>query len=218
VFEKLTAVFGLFGRRYHEPTSAQRTEVRRIYSRPLADQILQGESCDRLSGSSGAFGKCASNPIPVNGSLGTLKYLGKLRTKAGRSALYFHRIWSAASPITRFPVDAYETVSIDAKSWDVLFVDMYHPRRSRNAPEGYVLTPYVPELDGTFCCGCNVRLGDFPDDLPAALEKKGFPDALVRKCRERLEITNFSKPIEHLARLKDLEVDAVSTDQFNPGE
>jgi hypothetical protein len=36
---------------------------------------------------------------------------------------------------------------MDGKKWDVLFFDLFHPRRSNRCPEGYFLTPYNEAID-----------------------------------------------------------------------
>jgi hypothetical protein len=74
-----TIMFGLFKKSIHEPVSKQREDLA-MYPGPFAEMIVGGEDCDELSAGSGPFGS-QHNPIPVNGALGEIKYLGKLRGK-----------------------------------------------------------------------------------------------------------------------------------------
>lgn len=60
----------------HEPKRKQLADIGQL--NPLiARMILKGEDCDKLQKSYGDFGTLA-NPIPVNGSLREVKYLGSL--------------------------------------------------------------------------------------------------------------------------------------------
>ena len=54
---------------------------------------LSGESCDELKNITGDFGRVATNPIPVNGPLGEIKYLNRIRSSDG-CGFIFHRIGS----------------------------------------------------------------------------------------------------------------------------
>jgi hypothetical protein len=178
-----------------------------MYEPFVADMMLRGDSCDIVAGASGPFGKCITNPIPVNGLIGMFKYMAKLRSKDGNFGLYFHRICSANNPISSHRTDVYETVSIDGRIWSVFFFDMYHPRRSNQSPEGYFLTPYNDALDQLpFCYGCDEQLRNFPGDLPNALERNQFPQAFIRNCKERLRTTKFVRPPEHLIQLRKIRV------------
>ena len=203
---KPTSTFRTSGsEQVHEPVRVQMAELRKIYPPPVADTMLNGQSCDEVSGAVGSFGKCLTNPIPVNGLVGTFKYFGKLRVNYGEKwGIYFHRICSAISPISDNRIDVYETVSIDGETWDILFVDIYHPRRSNRHPDGYFLTPYDELFNRWhFCYGCDEQLMRFPNDLPIALERNNFPAHHWRGIHPRnrpllfeiltLEITNSAR-------------------------
>jgi hypothetical protein len=199
-------------KRIHEPARAQMADLRKMYPPHVAEMMLSGPSCDEVPGATGLFGKCLTNPIPVNGLAGVFKYLGKLRVDNEGWGIYFHRICSADSPISNHRTDIYETVSIDGKKWDVLFFDLFHPRRSNRCPEGYFLTPYLEAVDRLhFCYGCDEQLISFPSDLPIALERNSFPEAFIRNCKERLQTTKFERPKEHLTRLREIKVTGVFT-------
>src|SRR5438128_255857 len=84
------------------------------------------ESCavyDRDPNGTGPFGFSEKNPIPVNGPIGQLAYLSKLETVNGERIL-FHRIGAIRA------IDVFEAVTFSGREWFLLFIDLYHPRRS----------------------------------------------------------------------------------------
>ncbi|MFC3101685.1 hypothetical protein [Altererythrobacter lauratis] len=117
-------------------------------------EIAKNPECDVIPGSEGKFGYSPSNPIPVNGAIGELAYLSKLRTLNGER-LFFHRIGSVANAI-----DKFEAVTFSGSEWFVLYLNMYFPRRSRQAPEGLTLSSEP-------CCftGFTQRCENFPLDF-----------------------------------------------------
>jgi hypothetical protein len=119
----------------------------------LRKLFLAGEAVDELPNGHGAFGSL-KNPIPVNGPIGELAYLSKLRTLAGERLL-FHRLGSVDT------IDLFEVVTWSGSNWYLLYLDMYHPRRSRKAPTGFVLSEGPSHFTGfnQFCCK------DFPNDF-----------------------------------------------------
>jgi len=136
---------------------------------PTVSQMAQaGEACDEVAGSSGEFGTTPSNPIPVNGVIGELLYLSSLRCVSGRQPerVFFHRLGSVSRPAISLgfgpPFDVYETVSGNGR-WGFLFFDAYHPRKSRKAPDRYVLAtpPGAPFL----FTGTHLRVEEFPGDV-----------------------------------------------------
>jgi hypothetical protein len=50
-------------------------------------------------------------------------------------------------------VDVFEAVSFNGSEWFILFVDLYHPRRSRLTPDGFRFTKDVAQFSGfhKFC-------------------------------------------------------------------
>jgi len=199
-------MFGIFKKTIHEPAEQQKRDVAG-YPDTLRDMVLSGESCDTVSGAFGDFGRCPSNPIPVNGIVGTYKYFSKLHTPIG-SALFFHRICSVDSSVIKNPVDVYETVSMDGTLWDAFFFDFYHPRRSNLAPSGYRLVPYDKRTgDLPFAFGIDKQLRNFPHDLPAAIANSThLGEPFARRARERIAKTVFHRPAEHIAWLKSMKV------------
>jgi hypothetical protein len=163
-------MFNLFKKQIHEPLSNQLSDLH-IYPPEFAKMLANGLDCDSLPNASGAFGSL-NNPIPVNGAIGEIKYLGKLRGRSGY-ALFFHRIGSVSSLKFKHSIDEYETVCMDGSQWANLHLDMYHPRRSNLVPDGYTLTPFDRQLnvDLPVAYGVNEYVSDFPYGLPDAITK-----------------------------------------------
>ena len=191
-------MFKFFGRKKESPNESiekQRLEVLSLYDSEFAQEILDGDDCDQIANGFGPFGS-KSNPIPVNGPMGEIKYLGKLRVKTGKP-VFFHRIGSFNSPGTTKSVDVYEVVAIDGSQWANVSLDMYHPRRSDIAPDGFQLIP-VPEsrdFDLPFGFGTNELVANFPYGLPEVLDRryKEMGD-FGGKVRELLAMAKFTRP------------------------
>jgi len=138
--------------------------------------VIEAEfPCDELPGATGPFGRCPTNPIPVNGIEGEIRYLNTLRSWTG-STFFYHRLRSLESPPSRHPVDHYELVASDSSEWLDLFFSYYYPRRSRMVPEGYTRTAWS-RLDKAWRIftrlpiqGHNQPVDDFPLGLPRVLE------------------------------------------------
>lgn len=116
-------MFGLFNKKIsiHEPLENHVSDIKKL--NPLiANEILKGVSCDKLPKGTGKFGSL-TNPIPVNGPLGEIKYLGKLRGKTSH-AVFFHRIVSTKSNTTDNLVDIIKLVCQDGIQWQVNIVKM----------------------------------------------------------------------------------------------
>ena len=188
-------MFNLFRKQVHEPSESQIKDILK-YPEDFAGEILAGEDCDQISGSHGDFGSI-TNPIPVNGAIGEIKYLAKLRGKTG-NALFFHRISSDISPVTSNSVDHYEVVCLDATQWSTFYFDMYHPRRSNQSPPDYLLVPYDKSfgMDLPFGYGVNKFVENFPYDLPDAIQKvyRDKDGVFARHAREWLAKGDFSRP------------------------
>lgn len=186
-------MFGLFKKVIHEPIEKQREDAA---NSGIGLAILNGADCDEVPGGQGPLGSLG-NPIPVNGLIGEIKYLGKLRGKT-ENALMFHRLGSVGSPAIKDPVDVYEVVCLDGTQWNKLHFDCYHPRRSNLAPPGYALVPYNKDLgmDMPFAFGVNEHVPDFPFGLPEAIVRM-YGDspgqALARKVEGRLKQHDFRR-------------------------
>lgn len=198
-------MFSFFKKRIHEPEEKQRAELLEWVERTGDDSFvtaaLAGADCDELAGGSGPFGHSHTNPIPTNGVLGTYKYLGKL-ISASNGIVYFHRLGSLPTFVSRQPVDAYELVDWNGQNWDVLFVDMYHPRRSVKVPSGYRFKEYDRKYgDLPFAFGVNSFCPGFPYDLPEELDRR-YGEAFGRRVRARLAAGEFHRPLGHGERIQ----------------
>lgn len=163
----------------------------------LKDEIQGGLDVDELPYGIGEFGRSGENPIPVNGVFGELVYLSLLQTQDTNKRLLFHRIGSVES------IDIYETVSIDGGNWDILFLSLYHPRKSRKAPNGYLIAKLNNQ---PFFYGTNQRVGGFPYGLHEAIRQTTkqiigipLPPPQVREAEENV---SFKRPLEHVERIK----------------
>jgi hypothetical protein len=188
-------MFGFLKKEIHEAVELQRKDIM-AYPEPLRTWILNGEDCDQVPGANGEFGSL-TNPIPVNGSIGEIKYLGKLRGPTG-AALFFHRIKSTNSPVCQHPVDVYEAVCMDGTQWQTLHFDMYHPRRSNLTPPGYSLMTYDKRLkfDIPIAYGVDFLVKDFPYGLLDSLVEcygAEIGTVFARHAGEHLKKVNFKR-------------------------
>jgi len=156
-------------RQIHEPDEAQIKDLSHLEPF-LQDKILNGSSCDEIENAFGKFGTL-NNPIPVNGPMGLIKYLGKLRGKTG-FGVFFSRFATMQSEITLNPIDGITVVCFDTSQMQVLYFDIYHPRRSNFVPEGFTLLPYDKKLkmDMPFGYGVLKKLKNFPNDIPREID------------------------------------------------
>lgn len=150
---------------------------------------------DKDPNGSGPFGLTETNPIPVNGPIGQLAYLSKLETQSGQRIL-FHRLGAIGT------VDVFEAVTFNGSEWFILFVDLYHPRRSRLTPDGFRFTKDVAQFSGfhKFC-------KDFPYDFvekKASEQESGLSMAYIAisKVSEQIQNRVFNRPLAHKAKLE----------------
>lgn len=164
------------------------------------------EDCDELSNAHGEFGHSLTNPVPVNGVKGSIKYLSRLRCKCG-VGLIFHRLGSAASSKTKYPIDVYETVCSNGKHWDILFLHIYHPRRSTFLPKNYSFAKFHPIFSRLpIAFGTNYRTLNFPFSLSNPIIKYLGKD-LGRAVATRYERivkdkSRFQRPADQQSKLK----------------
>lgn len=156
-----------------------------IESRPAYDKDPNG---------TGPFGFAETNPIPVNGPIGQLAYLSKLETEGGERIL-FHRIGAVGM------IDVFETVTFSGSEWFILFVDLYHPRRSRLTPDGFQFTEEVGQFSG-FHKLCT----DFPYDfveMKQSERESGLSMAYIAISKVMGPIQNraYQRPLAHKAKL-----------------
>ena len=160
----------------------------------MKDMLEAAPAYDKDPNGSGPFGFTETNPIPVNGPIGQLAYLSKLETQSGQRIL-FHRLGAIGT------VDVFEAVTFNGLEWFILFVDLYHPRRSRLAPDGFRFTKEVAQFSGfhKFC-------DNFPYDFA---EKKGseresglsMAYIAISKVSDQLQKRAFNRPLAHKAKL-----------------
>lgn len=156
-----------------------------IESRPAYDQDPNGV---------GPFGFSETNPIPVNGPIGQLAYLSKLETASGERIL-FHRIGSVDT------IDVFEAVTFSGSEWFILFLDFYHPRRSRITPDGFRFTQEIGQFSGfhKFC-------PNFPYDF---IEMKGSEGEsglslayiAISKVSDGIQSRVYDRPLAHKVKL-----------------
>lgn len=156
-----------------------------IESRPAYDKDPNG---------TGPFGFTETNPIPVNGPIGQLAYLSKLETDKGERIL-FHRIGAVDT------IDVFEAVTFSGSEWFILFVDLYHPRRSRPTPDGFRFTEEIGQFSGfhKFCT-------DFPYDfveMKQSESESGLSMAYIAisKVMEPIQNRAYQRPLAHKAKL-----------------
>jgi hypothetical protein len=180
----------------------------------FVDNILKGMDCDKLPDGIGEFGRSQTNPIPVNGSGGQLMYLHRLRCRCG-CGLFFHRLGSVRVSKTGAVVDIYETVCIRGKHWDILYLDLYHPRRSSIVPNGYKPSRFDKVMCMTpITFGTDTFITKFPEDLPRVLSivYADFPgEPLARKAQELLNENNYKRTNDQVDKLKNIRVDNIAS-------
>lgn len=149
---------------------------------------------DKDPNGSGLFGFTETNPIPVNGPIGQLAYLSRLETQSGQRIL-FHRLGAIDT------VDVFEAVTFDGSEWFILFVDLYHPRRSRLTPDGFRFTKDVAQFSGfhKFC-------ENFPYDFvekKASERESGLSMAYIAisKVSDHIHNRAFNRPLAHKVKL-----------------
>lgn len=164
----------------------------------IKDQIINGVDADELPWGIGEYGRNIQNPIPVNGALGELIYLSSLITDDSNMRLLFHRLGSSDT------IDIYETVTIDGNKWDLLFVSMYHPRKSTKTPTGYLIKDMRSQ---PLIYGTNKRVETFPNGLQSFISETTkemigvpLPPPEVRQAEESIK---FSRPKEHVKLVEE---------------
>jgi hypothetical protein len=196
---------GRFGNKKIDPAIEKIFEkIRRILEdeayqlellRPEMRELIKSRPAyDRDPNGTGSFGFSETNPIPVNGPIGELAYLSMLETLQGERLL-FHRIGA----IDR--IDVFEAVTFSGSAWFIVFIDLYHPRRSRITPDGFRFTKEVPLFTG-FHKLCN----NFPYDFAEMKESEGESGLSLAyiplsKVTPFIEGNVYKRPLAHNAKL-----------------
>ncbi len=188
-------LLSLFKRQIHESPPLQRADLESEFPPELVQKALAGESCDELAAGRGDFGSL-SNPIPVNGRTGAIKYLSKLRGNT-RMPLMFHRLGELQSPTCPEPVLLFETVCLDGTQWQELCFSLYHPGRSNLAPSGYSLQPLEGKTgqESATAFGVDEFLESFPYSLPATLLKQRADVELSLRISKMLKQHCVVRPV-----------------------
>lgn len=137
------------------------------------DQMLSGEDIDYFVDDE-TFGLTSDNPVPVNGQFGQLTYLSRLRTKDGQGFL-FQRLGSIHT------VDEYQLLSFDGEVSLNVFLDLYHPRRSRKPIVGL----WLEESPSVFT-GVPIQVANFPFGIFDDFAEQQPPRALANANRDQL--------------------------------
>ena len=124
----------------------------------LRGPIMAGSSVDQLANGTGDFGFSPTNPIPCNGVLGEVTYLSRLLYGSSKEKVFFHRLGTVNDKI-----DKYELITLSGNR-AIVYLDMYHPRKSRLAPKGFSLQPNTILIRGI-----NGNLLTFPHNLHQAI-------------------------------------------------
>lgn len=194
-------MFSFFKKKFKDESfEDQRSDLEK-FPVELSGKALAGLDCDSLPNASGEFGRCITNPIPVNGPIGEIKYLNRLMTRDG--GLIVHRLGSCNE------LDVYEVVSMGGEIWDILYFDMYHPRRSTITPSNYSFNKFH-EIFTRLAIGYSIN--SFDQDFPFGLSnhiEKNIGGSLGKTFAERYEgvvkdRTKFVRPIDHIERLKQV--------------
>jgi hypothetical protein len=164
-------------------------------------EIAQQPSVDQNDAAFGSFGQTHTNPIPVNGPIGEILYLSELKHKSGLPIL-FHRLGSI------FKTDVFEIATMDLRFWDVIYLDMYHPRKSRLAPDGYNIWSTNDDSKRYLMGGTNSLLPHFPRGIFDAVARDtkaifgmSLADPTLKVVDQRSEVY---RPVEHRHLLQTL--------------
>lgn len=171
---------------------------------PIRTILEASPAYDQNPDVTGLFGLTETNPIPVHGPIGEIAYLSKLKTSAGERIL-FHRLGAIST------VDVFECVTFSGSEWHILFLDFYHPRPSRLAPDGFLISHEVAQFSG-FHRRCN----DFPYDFAegkAAGKASGLSLAYIAMSQIQAQFQNeaFTRPAKYIAQLASVQSRLSST-------
>ena len=98
-----------------------------------------GTELDTIPDGYGEFGHDITNPIPVNTVMGSIAYLGRLRTTDGQKVQY-DRLGSTGTENIDKPIDMYK-ISVQGRKIATLHVSPYHKKNSDRPPKGFKLSP-----------------------------------------------------------------------------
>lgn len=202
-WKNLSSVFGggfsrFFRKKPVDETTEKQKEDLLKEAPSIYELAVNGKDCDSLINNAKGIGHIIENPIPVNGVLGEMKYINRLRCSCG-SMLLFHRIGPQKNSGVDGCIDVYETVCLEGRHWDILYLHLYHPRRSKWCPEGYSFSEFHTIFSKyPIGYGTNQYDENFPFGLGKFIAQQIGGD-LGRKMSHRLqeklkEKTKFIRP------------------------
>ena len=162
------------------------------------------------------YGKCIENPINVDGVSDQINFLNNLISESSLP-LFYHRLGSISSQLTKYPIDIYEIVTLegrigelDGKNWDLLFFNIYQKGISPIAPANYGLKSKQWKLNQF------IRHCDKPEEFQFVIEKnygtnrriEDFPNPLLKNTLEGQGIYEehqvLCKDHKHIARINSI--------------
>ncbi|MDN5211238.1 hypothetical protein QQ020_04225 [Fulvivirgaceae bacterium BMA12] len=99
----------------------------------------EGTEHDIMPDGYGEFGLDITNPIPVNTVMGSIAYLGRIRTMDGIKVQY-ERVGSSSAPNIDQIIDEYE-IFVKGQKVANLFICPYNKKNSERPPMGFKISP-----------------------------------------------------------------------------
>ena len=104
-------------------------------------------------------------------------------------------------------IDIYEVVSWDGKLWDILYLDCYHDRKIKGAPQYYTLN----KVEGL--TGVNSYLENFPSGIYEAAQKLtqnflGLP--LANPMMRHINTSRLRRPSKFLDEINKIKKELAS--------
>jgi len=96
---------------------------------------IDGCTEDELPEGIGEFGLVPTNPIPTNSVMGSILYLGGLRTYNDERVNNI-RLGSVAAGNVKHPIDKYSITNQNGEEIAIIYISPYQARNSRKAPDG----------------------------------------------------------------------------------
>lgn len=194
-------MFNFFKKKHIDESLEEQRKDLKKFSHDSDNFFPIGIECDELPNTTGEFGRTVTNPIPVNGPIGEIKYLNRLNTEDG--GILFHRLGAINS------IDIFETVSVNGKYWNILYLDMYHPRRSTKVPNGFSFGKFHEVYSRSVIGFYTTKYDpDFPFGLSPHI-KQNLGEGLGESFAKRYEAfvqdkSKFVRPQQHIDELKSL--------------
>lgn len=192
---------GLFGRTSLEPMDTRiYDDAAALFNSAAAQnetadgeekaKISSGSACDALPGATGPFGS-KYNTVPVNGLFGAWAYMSRLRSLRTGNAVFFHLA-------VRHDGEAlFEVISRSGNEVFDLWFSLYHPRQSRNVPDGYIL-----EKEAVFPRGITTTAADFPAALYGKIKKETKRRLHVEVADKNSKYIDVERAQENLRSLR----------------